>query len=712
MLAVLFLILAVWIGYILVKVFLPEFFTESRAPRLMLALPAAFAIGVIVSGVLSYFLCVLFAPTGNGMAFGSAFTMAAMAACVALAWKRMGFSLPKLDAANIWQEFKAGYMKHVVLYSFFIVLAVFLGWFFFYSFFYSNGRIAAGYSVYSDFGPHVALIRSFSRGNNFPAQYPHFPDGTMRYHFMFQYYTGILEFLGMRIDIALNALSLMSMLGFLSLLYVLAIKLVEKQAAGLIAIILFLFRSSFAIFTFFFDGTHYSSLSDVFDKINENIFIGNTSHEDWGLWNINVYANQRHFALGLSLMLVLIIAFLPLFRGMRQKLEVTLRKIKDEEGNLSDVPFDYDDPEADKEEIAGEIVHIKEEREVNWLLAFFVGKSWLPKHIGRAVFLGLFVGAATYFHGSCVTAALGILAIMALFSEAKLDYAITAAIALGLSFIQNWYFVAGASMISPRLQFGFIVENPTALNVAKYLIELTGIVFFVALAGAILKWKKLGGLALAFLVPAALTFTLSLTPDITVNHKFLMMSIALLNIFAAYAIVWVAELFFEKKQGVLKAVGVAIAGLLVLVLTSSGIKDLRTYIIRNGPHSSVYYEDKTSDIVEWITKNTEKGSVFLSSWHVQSPIMLAGRFEYQGWPYFTWSAGYEENRGEAMVSMFSSESAEQFRTLVQARGISYVYVDRDLIGSSEFPLNEEIVAAAFPLVYSNIEEVVRIYEVK
>jgi len=40
-------------------------------------------------------------------------------------------------------------------------------------------------SVFSDFAPHLAVIRSFSFGSNFPTEYPHFADGTIRYHFLF-----------------------------------------------------------------------------------------------------------------------------------------------------------------------------------------------------------------------------------------------------------------------------------------------------------------------------------------------------------------------------------------------------------------------------------------------------------------------------------------------------------------------------------------------
>jgi len=66
-----------------------------------------------------------------------------------------------------------------------------------------------GWSVSSDFSTHLAVIRSFSYGSNFPSGYPHFADGNMRYHFMFMFLAGNLEFLGLRLDWAFNLPSIL-----------------------------------------------------------------------------------------------------------------------------------------------------------------------------------------------------------------------------------------------------------------------------------------------------------------------------------------------------------------------------------------------------------------------------------------------------------------------------------------------------------------------
>ena len=50
---------------------------------------------------------------------------------------------------------------------------------------------------YSDFGPNTALMQSFAVGHNFPTEYPHYSGDRIRYHFLFYFQAGNLEFLGL-----------------------------------------------------------------------------------------------------------------------------------------------------------------------------------------------------------------------------------------------------------------------------------------------------------------------------------------------------------------------------------------------------------------------------------------------------------------------------------------------------------------------------------
>ena len=58
-----------------------------------------------------------------------------------------------------------------------------------------------------DFGLHLALIRSFSWGNNVPAESPFYPGKPLPYHYSVDFVVGVLEKVGVRVDYALNGLS-------------------------------------------------------------------------------------------------------------------------------------------------------------------------------------------------------------------------------------------------------------------------------------------------------------------------------------------------------------------------------------------------------------------------------------------------------------------------------------------------------------------------
>lgn len=89
----------------------------------------------------------------------------------------------------------------------------------FYVFRMKDGLLYSGFSVYGDYAPHTAMMRSFSRGNNSPTQYPHYGGQDVKYHFMFQFLVGNLEYLGLRLDLGYNLVSIMSLSGFLMVFY-------------------------------------------------------------------------------------------------------------------------------------------------------------------------------------------------------------------------------------------------------------------------------------------------------------------------------------------------------------------------------------------------------------------------------------------------------------------------------------------------------------
>src|SRR5258708_453113 len=87
------------------------------------------------------------------------------------------------------------FMHHFTFRFFVLVLFLFSCYLMIHTFSYDTNKhqIIMGSRVWSDFGAHIPLIRSFSLGNNWPPEYPLFPGEKIRYHFLFYAIAGILE---------------------------------------------------------------------------------------------------------------------------------------------------------------------------------------------------------------------------------------------------------------------------------------------------------------------------------------------------------------------------------------------------------------------------------------------------------------------------------------------------------------------------------------
>src|SRR3989338_2340453 len=104
-------------------------------------------------------------------------------------------------------------MKKLLYFTLFFVLFLFSFWLMRRTLSYdpSASSILIGGKYWSDFCGHLPQIRSFSKGLNWPPEYPLFPGEPIRYHFLFYALVGLLEKSGLRLDWALN---IPSALGF------------------------------------------------------------------------------------------------------------------------------------------------------------------------------------------------------------------------------------------------------------------------------------------------------------------------------------------------------------------------------------------------------------------------------------------------------------------------------------------------------------------
>lgn len=205
-----------------------------------------------------------------------------------------------------------------------IVSLVFSSWLMFHTFSYDSktGSMLISDKVWSDFSGHLPLIRSFSKGQNWPPENPLFPGEPIRYHFLFFMLVGWLEKIGVRIDWAMNVPSILGFWGLLLMLYLWTYKFFKNWLIGVLALILFLFNGSLSFVTYFVK--HGLSLTSFWGILT------NSSYPNFGpwdggkiaaVWNLNIYTNQRHLAPGLAIaLLVLYLANFkkihPVFMGL------------------------------------------------------------------------------------------------------------------------------------------------------------------------------------------------------------------------------------------------------------------------------------------------------------------------------------------------------------------------------------------------------------
>ncbi len=527
-----------------------------------------------------------------------------------------------------------------------LLWAAFLVW---PTFHLENGAALAGVTVFSDLAPHTALTRSFGVGDNIPAQYPHFSGAGMRYHFFFYFLTGLLNLLGLPLDWALNLPSMLGSLAFMQALGYAAYRLSGRRAAWPLSFLLFAFRSSFSGYYLLFekmrDGLSFSEALRALHGAAH--YAGPLLHDDWGLYNLNVYANQRHLVWGLALVLYLLFCFYRLLPA--------------------DASLKY----------------------------FFRKASW-TRGSGSISLLYLFflTFPLAFWHGSAAICLLLIAGFFALFAQEKLTFffaglsTVTGAFAFGRFLADG----SGGGLLPDSIwHWGYTLEDPGFVQVLKFLITLFGPAFFLMLLIPFAEKERKRKIAAAGLfLPSLFALTVSLTPDVTVNHKFFMMSgLFFLPFIAAFLL----RIFYGKKLIFLRRAAVII---LLLFLTFTGLTDFWAY--KN--QSRIYVRAETdSAFTDWIYEHTDPGEISLTPPWSYHAYFLCGRQSFYGHAYYAASAGYAtEERLEDIRAFLEAPpgSDKQLKDFVKNYGLRYLMIDDGWRAREDYFINEEGLAAVFP----------------
>ena len=663
MFGIIYLILCILTGMEAVGCLFPRR-TAENGNRIWVILPTAFGTGVLMLTWAVYIISWMFsvcAGAEHPLFYGNLLVMTVATLVLAVLFKKKKKNIFPMAEGMLTRKWIL--RKEIILFT---VVTVFVTWMMFYVFHMKDGILYSGFSVFGDYAPHTAMMRSFSRGNNFPTQYPHYGGQDVKYHFMFQFLVGNLEYLGLRIDIGYNLVSILSLTGFLMSLYAISYRMFHSFCAGASALVFFFFRSGTAFWQYLWE--HFRA-GDLVETLRANTsFIGYTTNENWGLWNFNVYLNQRHLAFGLLMVSAAVWIFMEWL-----------------EAGCS-----------------------HSENGIVWIgKRIFSKDAWAGRNVKSAVLIGVFLGLTAFWNGAALIGGLLILAGMAVFSDGKLDYAICAALAVFFSELQSKLFVSG-SVMSPSFYWGFLAENKSLVGVIGYLAEISGFFFVGLVVTVVFLKRKERAVLFGFLLPLVFAFLVSLTPDINVNHKYVMISYAFTAVFWGWT---VRRIFLAGKTGWKKWLGRVVCGILCICLTLTGIYDY-VIILRDNDSGHRVTVNMNSDLTDWLSDNLHKDDLLLTPEYTMNEVTMAGVMLYCGWPYYAWSAGYDTYyRAEQAVTIYTTDDQNVLKETVKQEKITYILFE-DGMSFESLECREDIIRETYPLVYTSEDGRIRIYETR
>lgn len=443
--------------------------------------------------------------------------------------KRIKREEEKAAGATSIEDYKFNIVDSIFYGAVILVITVASTFLMFYTYRINGDLLLNGYSTFSDLSPHTAMVSSFGKGFNFPTQYMHFSGDGIQYHFLFYYFAGVLQYLGLPIDYALNLPSIISMVCALDLLGLIAVLISSRRVSFLVAPILVFFRSSMNVFYHFKEliSTGNTPVQAAKAILGFSSWYKVTEYDDWGIWAINVYPNQRHLMLGIAVILIMIILFLPFVRRLGISIS---RSASFGEG----------------------------------IKAFaFCRNAWISRSgdplypVSLTVLACLLVIVMPYFHGSCLIAMLLILFGMALVSENRLSYLAVAVCAVASAYAQTMAFSGGYNnVVSFTYHPGFVVDFNN-YTIEKYLIIVTGatlvLAFIFAITALIVDMvrKKPVHRFLLFLCtlnPLIFAFLFQVSLEVLANHKFIQISLILADAFVAALIANLLVIPFKRRK--------------------------------------------------------------------------------------------------------------------------------------------------------------------
>ena len=422
--------------------------------------------------------------------------------------------------------------------------------------------------------------------------------------------------------------------------------------------------------------------------------------EQWGTWSQVTYLNQRHFASAIGILMLVLVFLVIQYRARaarRSKPLPAIDTVRPEPDPLVETPAlavseDTTRPETVSESQT-EPASVSSATEVKpqSICTAESFRATVPGFIFSGVLLGLIPmwNSAVFIGAAAILAGLFVLFPLRL---QMLALAVTAGL---IALPQMLYLSTGSGRAQmPRLRhWGYTLDQPTAENVLKYLGFTFGFKWLLIALALIFAGSLQRRFFLAALSLVAVAFSFQFTIEVLANQKFPHIWVIIANLFVAFAL-W---RLWRLSLGGTTLPGKFVAAVLFLLVIPGGIIDF--FPIHNTGWSEVTYRDDA--LIDWLKKNTSPRDIFLTDRFVNHPILMAGRRVFYGWPYYSWSAGYDASkRDRVYTQLFESKDPWKVYHLLKENGISYVAYD-NAVRQAQFIKrpNQELYATYFPKVH-------------
>jgi DNA-binding beta-propeller fold protein YncE len=695
MLALIYFALAACVGDFLCRRF---YQFESVAHRCA----AAILVGLLASSWFTYLAGLAFFWTSRPLLWANLLFFVASAAL--LSWPKWKGRILKTAPQEVYLKRSKLFLPRPrgssiadwLLIAGYVVL---VSWMMFASFNTKGSKLQIANPEYSDFGPNTALIQSFAVGHNFPTEYPHFSGDRIRYHFLFYFQAGNLEFLGLDPAWSLNLLSITTLVAMLVVVMTLGEVLFNSRAVGRLGSVLFFFFGSLSYVPFLRKQASVRAAIQAITHQRDYLqTIFPYRGEAWGTWSQVTYLNQRHFASAIGILLLVLVFLVIRYRAVaarRAEARAATETMTAQPNGLPDTaPLAASaNPSGDVREsqieMPSESVAIQSTEETTITAEPFITT------LRPFIFSGALLSLLPMWNSAVFIAAAAILGLLFILCPLRLQM-LALAVTAGLIALPQMLFLSTGSdkaHMPKLLHWGYTIDHPTVANVVKYLGFTFGFKWLLIALALVFATNLQRRFFLAFLSLIAVAFSFQFTIEVLANQKFIHIWVIIANLFVAFALwrLWHLSLGGTTLPGKFAAI------VTTLLIIPGGIIDF--FPIHNTGWSEVAY--RNDPLIDWLNKNTTPRDIFLSDRFVNHPILMAGRRVFYGWPYYAWSAGYNaSNRDRVYTELFENKDPWKVYHLLKENGINYVAYD-NAVRQAQFIKrpNQELYATYFPKVH-------------